>query len=252
MIDNTVDYLEPEEQETQDQSEVEETQEETQQQQPSQQQAKNSTESWKDLRMKAERADQLQRERDEYYALLRQLAENQKRAAPKEDDFDINSLPDDELLDGKMAKRLVKKQEQEKEQLLYYMKQQQQVSYENQVANELRGRYGDFDDVVNTSNIEKLKHLRPGIARTLDAIPDTREKAIEVYHTLKDMGIVKTNAYSYEQEKIQNNLKKPRSMSSVPKNSDDPLNMAAYFDGNLTDDARRAIYEDTLKKAGRK
>jgi len=273
MIDNNLDFLNDQEEQTNQEQEVEQTEQEspdevvTEQAQKEEQQkdSKDSKQSWKELREKAEKAEKLQKERDEYYALLQQIAEQQyyqqqQLAQQKpvntkiEDDIDIDSLSDDDLADVKLVKKIVKKIEnervREREEFEKYMKQQQQIAYESQVSSELRSRYNDFDDVVNRDNIMKLRELRPGLARTLHQIPDTKEKAIETYYAIKDLGTFETPAQRNVQARIENNSKKPRSINSVADKGSDPLNYAAFYEGGLTEDAKRAIYKDTLKKAG--
>lgn len=250
MIDNNVDFLNNEP-ETETEEVEQEVSEQTEQEQPVQAESpreKDQKQSWKELREKAAQADQLQRERDEYYMLLKQMAE----AAQKQnhDDFDINSMSDDELADVKLLKKVVKKQETERQALVGYLQQQQQQQQEITVTNELRAKYGDFDDVLNRENIIKLRDLRPGLARTLHQITDTREKAIETYHTIKDLGIYENNSYPQERNRIQQNVKKPRSINSVADKGNDPLNYAAFYEGGLTEDMKRKIYNDTKKKAG--
>lgn len=218
---------------------------------PSSDQAKSKEASWKELREKAERADKLQRERDEYYNMLKQVEEHYKNASPKEEQFDLDSIDDDDLPDGKTLKKLFRQQQKERQELQSYIKRQQQVQYEYAVKNELTNRFGDFDSVVNEENIIRLREMRPGLARQLHTNPDIKEKAIETYYAIKELGIYENPTDRYERDRIKSNAKKPRSINTVAERGTDPLDYASTFTGDLTPEMKRKLYEDALKKSGR-
>lgn len=239
---------------------IEETNiEEIEQQEESSEPApKDAKQSWRELSEKAAKADALQKERDQYLELLKQIHENAVRQQQQpqykepEEDFDYTSIDDDDLPDGKTIKKVLQAEQKKRQQLEKYIRDQQQVSYESQVKNELTAKFGDFDEVVNTQNITKLRDLRPGLARSLHSNPDLREKAIETYYAIKDLGIYESQVYLQDKDRVKKNVSKPRPTQSLGgRESNDPLSYANAFSEGLTEELKRKLYETAKKKAGR-
>lgn len=232
-------------------------QEETQQEYSEKPHTKDPKQSWRELSEKAAKADALQKERDEYYNLLKQIHESsirqqqQPRQEP-EDDFDYNSIDDDDLPDGKTIKKVLQSEQRKRQQLEKYIRDQQQFAYENQIRNELQSKFGDFDSVVSQENINKLRDMRPGLARSLHANPDLKEKAIETYYAIKDLGLYESASYSQDRERVKKNASKPRPTQSLGgRDTNDPLSYANAFSEGLTEELKRKLYETAKKKAGR-
>jgi hypothetical protein len=239
---------------------IEETNiEETEQQEESTEPApKDAKQSWRELSEKAAKADALQKERDQYLELLKQIHENSVRQQQQsqykepEEEFDYSSIDDDDLPDGKTVKKLIKSEQKKRERLEQYIKDQQQIQYENQILHEMKSKFGDFDSVVNKENITKFRELRPGLARSLYANPDLREKAIETYYAIKDLGIYEPVSYTQDRDRVKKNASKPKSTQSLGgRESNDPLSYANAFSEGLTEELKRKLYETAKKKAGR-
>ncbi len=232
-----------------------------QEEQPLEVQQKDHKQSWKELREKADLADKYQRERDEYYRVIKHFEEQsymqqqnlqQKPDQVDEDEgFDLNNIPDDDLLSGKDLKKVLSKQQKTNQRLYDDMIRQQKASQERMIENEFKSKYNDFYDVVNTDNINKLRELRPGLARSLYYNPDLKEKAEETYLAIKDLGIYRKDEFVEQKESIKKNFNKPRSVNSVSAQfSESPLNHANAFSNGFTEDLRKKLYEDMLAKAG--
>lgn len=224
-------------------------------------QSKDHKQSWKELREKAELADRYQRERDEYYRVLQQIEQqsymqqqnSQQRTAQEDEDdgFDLNNIPDDDLLSGKDLKKVLSKQQKSQQRMYEDMLRQQKAAQEKMLENELKSKYNDFYDVVNTDNIAKLRELRPGLAKSLYLNPDMREKAEETYMAIRDLGIYRKDEFVKQKEVAQKNFSKPRSVNSVaPQTGDSPLNQANAFANGLTKELQKKLYQEMLDKAG--
>lgn len=224
------------------------------------QQPKDHKQSWKELREKADLAEKYQRERDEYYRVLQQIEQQsymqqknlQQTTNPEDEDdgFDLNNIPDDDLLSGKDLKKALNKQQKSQQKLYDEMVRQQKSSQEKMLENELKSKYNDFYDVLNSDNIAKLRELRPGLARSLYFNPDMREKAEETYLAIRDMGIHRKDEYVQQKQSVQKNFSKPRSVNTVASQfSDSPLNHANAFSNGLTEDLKKKLYEDMLSKS---
>lgn len=226
-----------------------------------QEQPKDHKQSWKELREKAELAEKYQRERDEYYRMLKQIEEQaylhqqslQSRPTEpdEEDSFDYNAIPDDELLSGKDLKKVITKQQKSLQRMQEEMLRNQKIAQEKIIENEFKSKYNDFYEVLNSDNISKLREIRPGLARSLHHNPDLREKAEETYLAIKDLGIYRKDEFVQQKEYAQKNFAKPRSVNSVaPQTGDTPLNQANAWSNGLTKDLQKKLYQEMLEKAG--
>jgi hypothetical protein len=225
-------------------------------------QPKDHKQSWKELRDKADLADRYQRERDEYYRVLKQLEEQAYLQQQQglhasgtqedaDDSFDLNNIPDDDFLSGKDLKKVIAKQQRSQQKQYEEMMRQQKMAHEKMVENDFKAKYNDFYDVVNTDNIAKLRELRPGLARSLHLNPDIKEKAEETYLAIKDLGIYRRDDFTKQKEVAQKNFSKPRSVNSVgPQTGDSPLNQANAFANGLTKELKKSLYQEMLDKAG--
>lgn len=225
-----------------------------------QNETKDHKQSWKELREKADLADKYQRERDEYYRVLQQIEQQSQLQQQKlqqgtnqedeEDSFDLNNIPDDDLLSGKDLKKVLSRQQKQQQKFYDDMARQQQMAQERSIENEFKSKYNDFYDVVNTDNIAKLRELRPGLARSLYYNPDLKEKAEETYLAIKDLGIYRKDEYVQQKQSIQKNINKPKSVNTVSSQfSDSPLNHANAFSNGFTEELKNKLYEDMLAKA---
>jgi len=193
---------------------------------------------WRDMRLQAERAQQLERERDEAIQYARSIEAEARRLLQQplsqqqpEPEYDINSLSDDDIVDGKQIKKIVQQENRKRRQLEENILRQQQQSYEAAISAQLKSTYGDFDNVVTSENVAALRSLRPGLARSLAANPDLAEKARETYHLIKDLGIYQeTKERSSNKNVIAKNASKPRASNSIaPQTGDSPLDKVNSF-----------------------
>jgi len=241
---------------------VDQPEEEVVQEAKSAQESEGPQESWKKLRQKAELADQYQRERDEYARVLQDAekyiqAMNKQASVqqePPEPEIDFNSLEDDDLLTGKELKNAWKKEQKRLSNIEQKMKDNDRATHEKTVESELTRKYSDFYDVINEENLKKLRDLRPGLARSLHYNPDLKEKAMETYQAIKDLGIYESSPTraTNDHEIVQKNAIKPRSTNSInPQKGTSPLNNANMFANGLTAELKKKLYEDMLDKAGK-
>jgi|SRR5277367_268865 len=236
----------------------EETQEQTEpgQEAKQTQETESPKESWKKLRQKADLADQYQRERDEYSRMLQDIQagyQAQQQQQPQEPEFDVSSIDDDDLLTGKELKNAWKKEQNRINKLEKKVQENERFTQEKSIENELTRKYSDFYDVLNEENIKKLQSMRPGLARSLHYNPDLREKAVETYQAIKDLGIYggSHDAPSQDYELVQKNTTKPRSTNSInPQKGSSPLNSANMFANGLTQELKDKLYREMLEKSG--
>jgi hypothetical protein len=234
---------------------------EEQQQSQEVEEKKNSPQkSWKELREKAEQSDKLKKERDEYLALLQQIERqaieyqnNQKNTAKEpEDDFDYNNLDDDEILTAKELKRSLSKEQKRFRKIEEELYMQQARNKEALIESELKAKHADLYDVLTNENITKLREARPSLAKSINLNPDIREKAMDTYQAIKDLGIYQSNINKEDKNKINQNSNKPRSSNSLsPQSGTSPLAKANEFASGLSKDRKEALYKEMKEKSGR-
>jgi len=222
--------------------------------------------SWKELRERAKRAEdaekralEAEKKSNEYYELLSKIEQEARqysntRAIPKqtdEEDFDYNSIDDDEILTGKDLKRSYKKEQHRLKSLEDNVKYQNRIAEEVRIESRLKAKHNDFLDVLNGDNINKLREMRPGLARSLHLNPDLEEKAYETYQAIKDLGIYRKDTHSQEKDIAIKNSIKPRPLNSVsPQMGNSPLSKAnAFSSGTMTEDVKKQLYAEMLEKS---
>lgn len=196
--------------------------------------------SFRALREKSERAE---RERDEAIRRLQQYEAQKQAAAAPEEDYDIN-LGDDDIAEGKHLSKVSRKIQKLEAELNQY-KQQTNMS---QTETRLKSQYPDFDKIVSTDNVEKLKLQYPEIASTLMSSQDPYAMAVSAYTMIKRLGISQTDEFIAEKAIAQKNAAKPRPLASVsPQQGDSPLSRANAFANGLTDELKEQLRKEMVQ-----
>ena len=208
-------------------------------------QAQQQQDNWKELRLKAERAERAERERDEMVRRMQEFeqARMQQAAAQEEDD---SGVAPDALLEGKHYHSMRKEIRELKREIKGFKQQTSQTLMENQ----LKAQYPDFYSVVSEDNLAELKRSHPAIAQTLAtaASSDAYSAAASAYSIIKELGIARSTQESQQnRELIQRNAVKPRSVQSAsPQRGDSPLSQANGFvvDGKASKEYQEQILKE--------
>ena len=179
---------------------------------------------------------ELRKSRDELQSRVQDL---EKMVAPKQEgtEEDLNLAPDD-LVEWRHVQKQIKKVEDK-------LRQYQDVSTEISIESKLKTQFPDFDKVVTKENIEILKRNEPEIAAALIASNDLYSKGVSAYKMLKNLNIYKEDTFEKDRQKAQENLDKPRSLSSVsPQSGNSPLSKANAFAEGLTPDLKKQLYKE--------
>lgn len=209
--------------------------------------------NWKAMR---EKLAQIERERDE----ARYIADEYRRSAqPKqpepqeeeeEDDFRIS---DDDVAEGKHISYLNKQLKALRKEQKAFKKEQEafrQETYQTTTETRLKARFNDFDQVVNSDNIARLKQEYPELAKSLNETKDLYAKAVSAYTMIQKL--LPQDEHAMEaREKLAANRNKPRSTASVaPQHGDTPLSQANRFARGLTPELKEQLYNE-MKAAQR-
>lgn len=107
----------------------------------------------------------------------------------------------------------------------------------------VRAKYNDYDDVVTEENIEYLKRNDPELAQSIQALSeDPYKQALAAYKVLKKTDYYMNAQTRKDQQKIDENSKKPVSVQAVRKQG--VLAEANRFANGLTPDLKKALWKE--------
>ena len=196
-----------------------------------------------------EKSQNLERENQELKQYLNHFLEQQqsKTNAPKqqqqEPEEDLNfDVKDDDLVEGRHIKKFKKYISNIENKLKKY----QQESYAQQVELQLSSKYPDFNQVLTSDNIQKLKREHPYMAQVLLDSKDLKSQGEAAYHAIKRFGIIDNPEVSRAKKKIKQVSKAPKSVNSArPQQGDSPLSKAnEYRKSRLTEQDRKRIWQE--------
>ncbi len=202
-------------------------------------QTSSKDENFKALREKNEK---LQKDLGEYARAFQELYNQQQQsAAPQNQEPEVEPS-DEDLIDGKHYKKLVKS----------YRELEKRV-YETSVESQVRMQYPDYDTVVNQDTIKQLRESEPELAQSLHLNPDTRAKAVGAYKAIKNLGLVKSTEFDADKQLAARNAAKPRTVTSIsPQQGESPLSRANAFANGLTPELKKQLWkeiEDARKRS---
>ena len=166
---------------------------------------------------------------------MQQMAQQQNA---RQDDFNLG-INDDDLAEGRHLSQLAKEVKSMKEDLRRTREEAERMALENK----LKTRHRDFDEVVTTDNLNRLKDEQPEIYRTIISSQDTFAQAVTAYKMIKKFGIVEDEDSSLQ--KLVANTTKPRlSGSSSTMRSSTALSNANSFADGITPEMKRALLKE--------
>lgn len=186
-----------------------------------------------------ERYEQLQRENETMRNHIEQQQKQQQ--SKKEEEWDIS---DDDLIEGKHLRKIAQKSKSEMEQIKKEIEAQRILLAEAR----LKTTMPDYDDVVNDKNVKILIERYPRYAEIIKNINhDTYEQGSTAYNLIKDLGISRAKEFEGDHAKAQENLGKPRPVSTIAQQGSSPLSKANAFAGGLTEDLKKQLWQETLR-----
>jgi hypothetical protein len=228
-----------------EQKETQEQIQDTEQQRSQDHQKKESIQA-KNFRELREKAEAIQRERDEALRRLQEYEAQLKQQAPhasQEEDDELNIAPD-ELAEGKHLSKVGRKIKKLEQQLQQYQQSAQEAAIEARI----KSQFPDFDNVVTKENIEALRLLEPEFAETLNASSNLYAKAVSAYKMIKKAGIIQEDTYTYDKQRALKNTTKPRPLASVsPQQGESPLQRANAFANGLTDELKSQLLREMME-----
>lgn len=175
---------------------------------------------------------EIERQRDEAfrYAQMAQGYTQPPMSQQREEE-----IADDELIEARHLKTYQRKMEER------FKKYEADLQFQTTEA-KIKARFPDFDDIVTTDSLKKLAKLEPEMARTLDSAQDLYSKAVSAYKLIKKLDSKDEDSYELDQIRVQQNVKKPRTATSIaPTQNVTPLSRANAFNQPLTDEMKDKI-----------
>lgn len=192
--------------------------------------------NWAESRRKMQELERQIKERDEYLSQLK------KQNTPVEED-DLDKLADDDIVTKGNTKKLIQK---EARKIAEDIIKQHAAST---VGERVKSKFADYDDVVNSENIELLKQKKPELARSLSQCQDPYDQAVAVYDALKMIGENVVNKVPVERDRALRNTQKPLSVNAVSKHS--AIGNAHLFENGLTPELKSQLLKEMQEAARR-
>lgn len=236
-LNNVDETLQSEQQDTEFEEQPEVVEETAKEVEPKPKKSSSQEINIRELRNAKEKAE---RERE---MLLQKLYQYESK---KEDSNQDILYGDNDFIEGKHLKKEI---ESVKKQLRSYEQQVLQQTDEMK----LKAKYPDFENVVTSDMIERLKEADPEFSETIAMSQSSLySRGASVYKRIKEMGLYQEDKYQQEKETIHKNNAKPRSINSIsPARGDSPLSMANAFANGLTSELKQQLWKEVQDSAKR-
>lgn len=174
---------------------------------------------------------------------IRELRE-QMTARVKEPD-ELDKLSDDDLINAKQAKVLAERHARKIAEEAIRRREAETVE------DRIKAKLPDFDEVVSMENLDKLKYLKPSLARSLASNTDPYDQALAVYDAIKMLEEpIMRKPDLKEKAQALKNANKPISANAASKQS--AIGNAHMFENGLTPELKKQLYkemQDCAKRA---
>jgi len=194
-------------------------------------------ENWRLLRQSKEK---LQRELDEARELL---AQRQAATKPAEENIDLNDLglSENDLAEGRHLLTIKKELAALKKAREEDLKRLTMSNAEMRIKND----FPDFEKVISYENQKKLREIDPDVADAILATGDVYKAHSMAYKMIKLLNIHRDTSYDADKLQAQQNLAKPKSLSTIaPQKSESPLSHANAFANGLTPELKDQLVKE--------
>lgn len=234
--------------EMKDNEETENTEPETEDTEDNAEPEEQESDKEKNFRALREKTEQLEKERDEYRKRMedilyaQQMSQNKKPEKEPEPEPEYK-LSDDDFVEGKHLSAYEKKIKRMEEKFKQMEQQQHLLSVEQKLVR----KYPDFEEVVSTENINRLKEEYPSVAKLVSQSQDVESQGESAYLMLKKFGIYE-DKYKRERQTVNKNSNKPRPAQAVKKSRQNALdNASGFIGGRITEEEKKRQWREMQK-----
>ena len=187
----------------------------------------------KNFRKLRERAEKLERERDEAMNYIREIGQQQLRSK-QVDNVEPENYEDDSLITRKQLRAYEDK-----------IKNLENRFTQESAQSRLKSQYQDFDKVVTPDNLSLLRDLEPEWAASINANPDLYSKAVTAYKAIKKLNIARDEGDEFNKLAIERNIKKPQPSAAVtPQRGDTPFSQVNKFQDGMTPELKKSLWKE--------
>lgn len=201
----------------------------------------------RDFRALRQRQKELEWENKRKDEMLQQLLQQQQSVRSPQPEPEPDEPDDDFIPAGKVkgiARRTVQPLERKIQELENKLAQQEQ---QNQYG-ALRGKYSDFDDVVNVETLEILEKHEPELASTIAAFKDPYKMGLHAYKYIKALGLADQIPDSRRKKEVNQKLERNAKAVQSPAVFD-KRPMAQAFKVTQAESTR--LYEEMMHYASK-
>jgi hypothetical protein len=203
------------------------------------------------LRKKTEALEAELQKRDQMMQQQHQMIQQLQNRFPDQRD-ELDSLPDDELLDKAKFKRLIEKERSSMRKEAEEVARQtyQKIDSEN-YQHKLYSAFPDYDQVVNNANAEKLQEKDPEFMSLLAEVKDEYKRREMAYKKMKKLAQAEEDArVKVKAQDVVNENRQTGSNFYSPGGQGPSANPYAFEFDVKSPEARKKAYERL--KAGQK
>lgn len=202
--------------------------------------AKQPNQSFRELRDQKKKAEE---ERDYYARQLAELAAQQRKPEKRVEEELL--FEGDDYAERNDLKRIQGDYNNK-------IKAMDRKIYELTVENQIRNKYPDYYDVVNTDTLRMLAQKKPELGRVLANSTDLHDQAVAAYEAVKEHVFTATPSVERIQQKAQSNLKKP---TLTGKQATAPGSFAfadQIMNGDMTPELEKYLREEIERNSRRR
>jgi len=209
---------------------------------------KQETDYAKNMRLLREKAERMERERDEalrrsnhYEQQMNTRKNNEQQQQDEEDDLGVGS---DDIVEGKHVKKIFNKFKNEINDLKNQVNTYKQTSLEARLI----AHDKEFLNVVTAENIQKLREINPTLVEILNESKDEYKKLKAAYDAIIAANIYKKGhgaPRDYESSLMENNSNRPKTASMLNKQpGKSALSEAHDFEHEVTEERMKKEWQE--------
>lgn len=151
--------------------------------------------------------------------------------------------PDEDFIPKGKVKKVARKEVEPLEKKVQEL--EAQLNHQKQIAffDNLKRRYSDFDDVVNTETIAILEEKDPELAQTIADLKDPYKIGVQTYKYIKAMNLSSKVDESRRNKEVDEKLAKNAKTMQTPQ-AFDKRPMAQAF--KLTEEEKSSLYKEMM------
>lgn len=205
--------------------------------------------NWRALRQSKEDLERKTRMQED---LIQRILSQQSHPQPVNQSIEediIQELAKEEYVPGEKVAKGFKKLKEEFRRELDEVKKTYASQHQNQLFNELKREYPDFEDVVNSETLNQLETSNPRLAKFIADSKDPYAIAVQSYEYIKAKGLASKEAPSKRARETEAKIEQNKKTVQTPMDKR-PMAQAFSYD-TLSEDQKKALQREMYSNAQR-